>query len=62
MSLLSIVMCSELFSFSRGTYNPMGTTDQGLVQRQQDVIKEQDETLAQIESGVGRLHEKVRWF
>ena len=37
----------------------MGTTDQGLVQRQADVIKEQDEVLAQIESGVGRLHEKV---
>lgn len=38
------------------SYNPMTTTDRGLIQKQSDVIKLQDEMIADIESGVDRLH------
>lgn len=40
-------------------YNPVTMSDRALVQKQKDVIKLQDEMLLDIESGVGRLHEKV---
>ncbi len=36
------------------------TTDAGLVQRQQDIMKLQDDMVLEIESGVGRLHEKAK--
>lgn len=37
----------------------MNTSERGLVQRQQDVIKLQDDMILEIESGVGRLHDKA---
>ncbi len=40
----------------------MTMSDRALVQKQKDVIKLQDEMLLDIESGVGRLHEKVASF
>lgn len=40
-------------------YNPVSTTDRGLVQRQRDVMKLQDDMLMEIESGVDQLHGKV---
>lgn len=43
-------------------YNPMTMSDRALVQKQKDVIKLQDEMLLDIESGVGRLHEKVDYL
>ena len=45
---------------SRGsaTSNPMAS-EQALLQRQRDVMKMQDNMLLDIETGVGRLHEKV---
>lgn len=40
------------------TANPM-MSDQALLQRQRDILKLQDDMLLDIESGVGRLHEKA---
>jgi hypothetical protein len=41
--------------------NPM-ISDRGLVQRQQEVMKQQDLMMLDIEKGVGRLHEQVSFF
>ena len=41
------------------TFNPMTTSDQGLVQRQKEVIKMQDNMLLDIEKGVDRLQIQV---
>jgi hypothetical protein len=41
------------------TVNPLALTDRGLVQRQMEVIAQQDAMLGQIEQGVGRLHNQV---
>jgi hypothetical protein len=40
-------------------YNPMNTSDRGLVQRQKDVIRLQDDMILEIESGLTTLHGKV---
>lgn len=37
----------------------MNTTDRGLVQRQRDVMKLQDDMIMEIEQGVGTLHGKA---
>ena len=42
------------------TFNPMSTTDQGLVQRQKDIMQLQDDMILDIEGGVDRLHQKAR--
>lgn len=42
--------------FSTGTLNPMATTDRGLMQRQKDIIKLQDDMILDIGAGVDRLH------
>ena len=39
--------------------NPINTSDRGLIQRQQDVIKLQDEMVLDISKGVDRLHDQV---
>ena len=38
------------------SYNPVSTSDQGLLQRQKDMIKVQDDMLLDIGAGVNRLH------
>lgn len=48
-------------SSKNATQNPL-TSDQALLQRQRDIMKMQDDMLLDIEVGVGRLHEKVRFF
>lgn len=40
--------------------NPINTSDKGLIQRQQDVMKLQDEMVLDIAKGVDRLHDQVR--
>lgn len=47
---------SSSSTFSPSTFNPLATTDKALVQRQNDMIKLQDEMLLDIEHGVDRLH------
>ncbi len=42
-----------------GTKNPLTVSDHGLVQRQQAIMKQQDLMMVDIESGVGRLQQKV---
>jgi hypothetical protein len=39
--------------------NPMTTTDRGLIQRQREVMKMQDEMIFDIEKGVDKLHSTV---
>lgn len=39
--------------------NPIQTSNKGLVQRQQDVMKKQDEIILEIGKGVDRLHVQV---
>lgn len=54
---------SSLGSSSGGgaeTTNPLTMSDRGLVQRQQEVMAQQDAVLGQIEKGVDRLHSQVR--
>ena len=50
------VQSSSGGSVNTGTFNPMATTDKGLVQRQKDIIKLQDEMILDIGAGVDRLH------
>ena len=45
---------------STATINPLVTTDKALIQRQQEVMKMQDNMIVDIERGVDRLHDKVR--
>lgn len=53
-------MNSTFKSVSEVAMNPLSqTSEKGLVQRQQDVIKMQDDMLKDIEKGVGRLHEQA---
>ena len=40
--------------------NPMQTTDKGLIQRQQEVMKMQDDMLVDIGHGVDRLHNQAK--
>jgi hypothetical protein len=40
-------------------YNPVATSDRALVQRQQEVIKLQDDMLLDVEKGVDRLHNQA---
>lgn len=40
--------------------NPMQTTDKGLIQRQKDVMKLQDDMLVDIGHGVDRLHNQAK--
>lgn len=46
-------------NFGQETSNPLTLSDRGLVQRQQEVIQQQDQMLSQIERGVDRLHSQV---
>ena len=46
--------------FSGMTYNPVSTSDRGLIHKQEDIIKMQDDMILDIESGVDRLHEKAK--
>lgn len=39
--------------------NPLNTSDRGLVQRQKDIIKLQDDMMLDISKGVDRLHDQV---
>ena len=41
------------------TMNPMQTSDKGLVQRQRDIIKLQDEMLDEISHGMDTLHQQA---
>lgn len=41
------------------TFNPLATSDKALIQRQQEVIKMQDEIILDIEKGVDRLNVQV---
>ncbi len=41
------------------TTNPLTMSDRGLIQRQQEVMQQQDAMLGQIEKGVDRLHSQV---
>jgi len=40
-------------------HNPLNISDKGLILRQQQVMKEQDKVLLDIEKGVDRLHQQV---
>lgn len=42
--------------FTNSVYNPVTTSDRGLIQRQQDVMRLQDDMIAEIGVGVDRLH------
>lgn len=44
---------------SSSSYNPLATSDSGLVMRQREQMRLQDEMLVDIEKGVGRMHEKA---
>lgn len=59
--LVSTAPVGEIGSSSgrTGTYNPLATSDKGLVQRQKDIMQLQDEMVLDIESGVDRLHGKA---
>ena len=53
-------MNSSFKSVSEVAMNPLSqTSERGLVQRQQEVIKMQDDMLKDIEKGVGRLHDQA---
>lgn len=49
-------------NFGQETTNPLTLSDRGLIQRQQEVIQQQDQMLSQIERGVDRLHSQVTFF
>lgn len=42
------------------THNPLNVSDRGLALQQQQMIKEQDKIMLDIEKGVSRLHEQAR--
>jgi hypothetical protein len=44
---------------STGTHNPIIVSEKALLQRQREVLKQQDLALLDIEKGVDRLHEQV---
>lgn len=46
---------------SSTVHNPLNTSDQGLVQRQKEVMKMQDDMILDIEKGVDKLHQTVRF-
>lgn len=46
-------------SSSGPVINPLATSDRGLIQRQQEVMRQQDEVILDIERGVDRLHNTV---
>lgn len=51
---------SPLYPVASATYSPLNTTSShGLIQRQQEVIKIQDEMLLDIGKGVERLHQQA---
>ena len=41
------------------TVNPIALSDQGLIQRQEAALRDQDEMISEIGSGVGRLHKQA---
>eukprot|EP01033_Poteriospumella_lacustris_P011249 gene11248-7997_t len=43
----------------KSEFNPMNTTDRGLVQRQKEVMKLQDDMIMEIETGLTSLHGKA---
>lgn len=50
---------SPLHSSSSSAFNPINSSDRGLVQRQTEIIKLQDEMLEDIDEGVSRLHRQA---
>jgi hypothetical protein len=54
------VVISHNDSDFRASYNPLATSERGLVLRQQEVIAQQDMMISDIGHGVDRLHAQVR--
>jgi hypothetical protein len=57
MSSASTFSSSTSANGTSTVHNPLMTSDQGLIQRQRQVLKLQDEALLDIEKGVDRLHQ-----
>lgn len=59
MSSASTFSSSTSANGTSTVHNPLTTSDHGLIQRQRQVLKLQDEALLDIEKGVDRLHQTV---
>ena len=60
MKSATLSSSSSSSSSSSTAYNPVATSEKQLIQRQQDIMRIQDEMILDIGTGVGRLHEQAK--